>query len=106
MARQRKALDRPPLAELLRGALRQRCPYCRTGKILERWPNKILLNCPVCGLSLFRESGYYIGGMILTYALTLAVVIPIFLLSLLFPDFKDLSDYVRFALWILFAIPI
>jgi hypothetical protein len=76
------------------------------GAVVQRWPNRILPQCPACGLSFFRESGYYIGGMILTYALTLAVILPVYLLSLLLPDVKNLSDYVRFALWILFAIPI
>jgi hypothetical protein len=62
--------------------------------------------CPECGLAFFRESGYYIGGMIITYLLTIAVVIPVFLLSLLLPDVKGLSDYARFEIWILFAIPL
>jgi ABC-type multidrug transport system permease subunit len=74
--------------------------------VLERWPNKMLLSCPACGLSYFRESGYFIGGMIITYALTLLVVIPVFLLSLLLPDVKNISDYWRFAAWIVFAIPL
>jgi len=99
-------IERPPLGRLLRDALRQRCPNCRLGPVLERWPNKILLACPACGLSYFRESGYFIGGMIITYALTLGVVIPVFLFSLLLPDMKNLSDYVRFAAWIAFAIPL
>jgi len=44
--------------------------------------------------------------MIITYALTLAVVIPIFLLSLLLPDIRNISDYVRFAVWVALAIPL
>ena len=76
------------------------------GAVIERWPNKILRNCPACGLPYFRESGYFIGGVIITYALTIFVVIGVFLISLLLPDFKGLSDYARFALWIAFAIPL
>ncbi len=60
----------------------------------------------MCGLSYFREPGYYIGGMIITYGLTLAVVIPIFLLSLLLPDVKSVSENVKLAAWILFAVPL
>jgi uncharacterized protein (DUF983 family) len=97
---------RPPFRATLRDALRLRCPNCRQGPVLARWPNKILPACPHCGLSYFRESGYYIGGMIITYGLTLAVVIPVFLLSLLLPDFPGLSDSARFALWVLFAVPL
>jgi len=99
-------LARPPFRATVRDALRLRCPNCRNGRVLDRWPNKMLPRCPLCGLSFFRESGYYIGGMIITYALTLAVIIPILLVSLLLPDVKGLSDYVRFALWVLFALPL
>jgi uncharacterized protein (DUF983 family) len=106
MLKPRKPIERPPLRGLVRDALRRRCPHCRMGAVLERWPNKVLLACPACGLSYFRESGYYIGGMIITYALTLAVVVPVFLLSLLLPDIKNLSENVRFAVWIAFAIPL
>jgi len=102
----RRALVRPPFLSTVRNALRLRCPNCRQGVVLERWPNKILPRCAVCGLSYHRESGYYIGGMIVTYGLTLLVVIPVFLLSILLPDIKGLSDYWRFAAWILFAIPL
>jgi uncharacterized protein (DUF983 family) len=106
MLKVRKPIERPPLWGLVRDALRRRCPNCRMGPVLERWPNKMLLSCPACGLSYFRESGYYIGGMIITYALTLLIVIPVFLFSLLLPDIKSLSDYTRFAVWIAFAIPL
>src|SRR4029077_12215857 len=106
MPKARMPIARPPFWALVRNALRCRCPNCRMGPVLERWPNKILLSCPACGLSYFRESGYYIGGMIVTYALTLFVVIPIFLFSLLLPDVKSLSDYARFAVWIAIAIPL
>ncbi len=97
---------RPPFRAAVRDALRLRCPNCRKGRVLDRWPNKMLPRCPFCGLSFFRESGYYIGGMIITYALTLAVIIPVLLVSLFLPDVKGLSDYVRFALWVLFALPL
>jgi uncharacterized protein (DUF983 family) len=102
----RKPLVRPPFRTAVRDALRLRCANCRQGPVLARWPNKILPNCPICGLSYFRESGYYIGGMIVTYGLTLAVVIPVFLVSIFFPDIPWLSNYSRFGLWILFAIPL
>lgn len=102
----RRPLARPPFRAAVRDALRLRCPNCRQGQVLAKWPNKILPNCVNCGLSYFREPGYFIGGMILTYGLTLSLVIPIFLISLLLPDIKGLSDYSRFALWILFSIPL
>jgi uncharacterized protein (DUF983 family) len=95
-----------PLRSVVRDAFRLRCPYCREGRVLARWPNKIFPACSSCGLSFFREQGYYIGGMVITYGLTLGVVIPIFLVSLLLPDLSIVSDNARFALWILFAVPL
>jgi uncharacterized protein (DUF983 family) len=95
-----------PLRSVVRDALRLRCPYCQQGRVLARWPNKICPECSRCGLSFFREQGYYIGGMIITYGLTLMVVIPVFLISLLLPDLKNVSDNARFALWVLFGVPL
>ena len=95
-----------PLRSVLHDALHLHCPYCKQGRVLARWPNRIYPECPQCGLSFFREQGYYIGGMIITYGLTLAVVIPVFLVSLLLPDWRIVSDNGRFALWVLFAVPL
>jgi hypothetical protein len=44
--------------------------------------------------------------MIITYGLTLAVVIPVFLVSLLLPDLRIVSDNGHFALWVVFAVPL
>ena len=95
-----------PFRSALGGALRRRCPHCQQGRVLARWPNKISPQCSRCGLSFFREQGYYIGGMIVTYGLTLAVVIPVFLVSLFLPDLKGVSHDGRFVLWVLFAVPL
>lgn len=64
----------------------------------------MLPKCPVCGLSYFRESGYYVGGMIFTYGLTAAVLLAVYLLLLLFPDFKSLSENGRVVLWAVSAL--
>lgn len=103
---ERKPLWRPALSDSLRNAVRRRCPNCRMGPIFARWPNKMLDKCPRCGLSYFRESGYYIGGMIFTYGLTAAVLLTAFLLGLLLPDFPAVSHFEQFALWVAFGIPV
>jgi hypothetical protein len=64
-----------------------------------RWPNKMLPRCGVCGLSYFRESGYYVGGMIFTYALTAGVLLSVYLVLLLFPDSKAISENWQIGLW-------
>jgi len=66
----------------------------------------MLEKCPRCGLSYFRESGYYIGGMIFTYLLTAGILLAAFFFGLLLPDFPALSHYVQFALWVAFGIPV
>jgi hypothetical protein len=62
--------------------------------------------CPVCGLSYFRESGYYLGGMILTYTFAVMVLIAVYLATLLVPGIPTLpiSDNAKFVLWILFTV--
>ncbi len=47
--------------------------------------------CAVCGLRYFRESGYYIGAMILNYGITIALVVAAYLISLSVPDLPGVS---------------
>jgi len=61
-------------------------------------------DCSRCGLSFFRESGYYVGGMIINYAVTAALVTTAYLVLLLFPDVPGLSQEVKIGLWLGFTI--
>jgi uncharacterized protein (DUF983 family) len=94
---------RPPLKQIVRRAAYLRCPnYGRGG--LFRGVFRMLSRCPECGLSYFPEQGYYVGAMIINYAAPPAVVVGIFLLSLLFRDFTRLSVNSKILLWMAFAI--
>lgn len=42
--------------------------------------------------------------MTITYVLTILVVIPVFLVSLVLPDLRSVSDDGRVALWLLFGV--
>ena len=42
-------------------ALRLRCPHCGGGPIFTSWSH-LLPACPVCGLGLEREQGYWLGA--------------------------------------------
>jgi uncharacterized protein (DUF983 family) len=95
---------RPPLPQVLVNALRCRCPNCRKGRVFRGWFNQVLPRCPQCGLSYFRESGYYIGGMIITYIMTAFAVLAVFLISLLLPKVRGLSENMGFAGWMVFAL--
>jgi uncharacterized protein (DUF983 family) len=61
----------------LKGVLLQVCPRCRTGKI---YPTSIFLSwpkmdeqCAVCRLWFEREEGYFLGAMIVDYALAMVM---------------------------------
>ena len=64
----------------------------------------MLRDCPECGLSYFPEQGYYVGAMIINYVATTAVVVAIFLVSLLFRDFTTLPTNSKILLWMGFAV--
>lgn len=94
---------RPPLKLIVRRAAHWRCPYCGRGRLF-RGIFRMLSHCPECGLSYFPEQGYYVGAMIINYVATTAVVVSIFLLSLLFRDFTALSTNSKILLWMFFAV--
>ena len=61
----------------LKGVLLQVCPRCRTGKI---YATSIFLSlpkmddqCAVCRLWFEREEGYFLGAMIVDYALAMVM---------------------------------
>lgn len=94
---------RPPLKLILRRAARLRCPNCGRGGLF-RGVFRMLPRCPECGLSYFPEQGYYVGAMIINYGITTAVVVAVFLVSLLFRDFTSFSPNAKILLWMAFAI--
>src|ERR1700722_12109151 len=94
---------RLPLRQIVHRAAHWRCPNCGRGRLF-RGVFRMLPLCTECGLSYFPEQGYYLGAMIINYIATTAVVVAIFLLSLLFPDFTALSTNSKILLWMGFAI--
>jgi len=61
-------------------------------------------NCPQCALSYYPESGFYLGGMILNYIVTVWIILAVYLLSLLLPEFLPWSIDARILLWMAFAV--
>jgi uncharacterized protein (DUF983 family) len=92
--------------ELLIAALRCRCPNCHKGLLFRGWPNRMYPRCSVCGLSFFRESGYYVGGMIFSYIVTAAILVLVYLIQLQFHDVKSLTDNERLGIWLVFALAV
>jgi uncharacterized protein (DUF983 family) len=91
---------KPSIREVLVYALRYRCPNCRRGPIFSGRFNRVRVRCPNCGLAYFREAGYFVGGMILTYGFTVGVLVVAYLLMPLLPDITCLSESTKYALWI------
>jgi len=89
--------------QIVRRAANWRCPNCGRGRLF-RGVFRMLPRCPECGLSYFPEQGYYVGAMIINYVATTAVVVAIFLLSVLVRDFTTLSTNSKILLWMAFAI--
>ncbi|HEX9266059.1 MAG TPA: DUF983 domain-containing protein [Candidatus Limnocylindria bacterium] len=52
---------------------RGRCPRCLSGRV---WRGMFSMNepCPVCGLRFERESGYWTGAMVASYAIGIPVL--------------------------------
>jgi uncharacterized protein (DUF983 family) len=59
----------------------QRCPRCRAGKMFR---GRFAMNdpCPVCGLIFQREEGYFLGAMYTSYALSVAIYMPLYFIAL------------------------
>ena len=96
------ALDRPPFRWTLLCGLRQRCPCCGVGRLFAGI-FKMRKSCGTCGLGYYRESGYYMGAMIVNYAFTVFVVVALYAYSLTRPDFDSLSANAKVALWMGFT---
>src|SRR5580700_10911434 len=94
---------RPPLQQIVRRAAHWRCPNCRRGRLF-RGVFRMLTHCPECGLSYFPEQGYYVGAMIINYVTTTAVVVMVFLMSVMIRDFTTFSTNSKILLWMAFAI--
>lgn len=71
--------------------LKGTCPNCGKTKVFKEKGNPLLFKMPVmyekcseCHYSFHREPGFYFGGMYMSYALTVAEMVTVFVLGLLF----------------------
>ena len=60
------------VGEMLRRALRLRCPRCGEGRLFGGW-FAMHERCARCGLRFEREPGYFVGAIYVNYAVTVAV---------------------------------
>lgn len=78
---------------LLTDIIQEKCPKCSEGKIFNKKGNIFLLQlpkmnptCPVCHHKFEKETGYFFGAMYVSYALTVAQMVAIFVIGLLLTD--------------------
>lgn len=71
--------------------IEEKCPKCGQGKVFYKKGNPLLFqmpgmhdNCRVCGHKFEREPGYFFGSMYVSYALTVAEMIAVFLVAQFF----------------------
>jgi len=99
-------MHRPPLGEIIGRAARCKCPRCGLGPLFGGVV-RMHRRCPLCGLSYYPESGFYLGGMIINYIVTVWIIVGIYLLSLLLPDLPELIDWstnAKILLWMIFTV--
>ena len=70
----------------MKAMLEGKCPKCEKGKIFSRKGNVFAFRlpqmherCPSCGYKFEREPGYFLGAMYVSYGLTVAEMLVVFL---------------------------
>jgi uncharacterized protein (DUF983 family) len=88
------------IVESLRRAIRLRCPRCGRGALF-RGLFTMHEHCPVCGMLLEREQGYFVGAIYVNYAATVGITMTGFLLL---DRYTDLAVTTQIVLWSAFGI--
>lgn len=58
--------------DMLRRALRLRCPRCGRGELFDGW-FRMHETCASCGLKYEREPGYFVGAIYVNYTVTIGL---------------------------------
>jgi uncharacterized protein (DUF983 family) len=94
---------RPEFKAAIGRGLRLRCPRCSEGRLYTTF-FRMNRTCSVCGLGFYRESGYYVGAMMINYGITAFLVLVVYLLSRLAPEMWHASPELKIATWMCAAI--
>lgn len=69
----------------------EKCPKCSHGQVFRKKGNPLLFQmprmndtCPNCGHKFEKETGYFFGSMYVSYALTVAEMVTVFLVAQFF----------------------
>jgi uncharacterized protein (DUF983 family) len=96
---------RPAFRAAIGRGLRLQCPRCGDGRLYRRL-YRMNRACPVCGLGYYRESGYYVGAMMINYGITAFLILVAYLVSRLMPVMWHASPEWKIPVWMGAAIAI
>ena len=74
--------------KLFRNAFRLRCPVCKRGRIFSGL-FRVEERCPVCGIVIEREPGYFLGSIYFNYGATSVLSVTMYLTFRLALDWPD-----------------
>lgn len=95
----------------LYGSVMQKCPRCHEGDLFESknpynfsklfdMPER----CPKCGQKFLLEPGFYYGSMYVSYAVSIAYLVAVFVaMTVLYPEFS-VTEYLIIAVGSLFLL--
>jgi len=89
---------RPQFRTAIGRGLRLRCPCCGRGPLYQR-VYRMYHECPLCGLEFYRESGYYVGAMIVNYGFVALVMIIAYLISRTLPEWWHAPINTKILAW-------
>jgi uncharacterized protein (DUF983 family) len=97
----------------LYSVLNNKCPRCHKGNFFEsnnpydlkKWSH-MNPKCPVCSEDFKRETGFYFGAVYVSYALTVAFGIGLFLLLCVWLDFEVLPYLIIFSVLLIVMLPL
>lgn len=93
--------------------LNNKCPHCHQGNFFEtnRFYNlkkfdKMNAKCPVCNEDFIREPGYYFGAAYVSYALTVAFGVALYILLYLLIDIDSVPYLITFSSLLVLLLPV
>ena len=88
-----------PASSRFGAMIRNRCPHCRIGEVFPFSAfslkfHKMHDQCPVCRQDFIIEPGFYYGAMYISYAITIAIEVAVFMVLYVFFHDPELWIYI------------
>ena len=93
--------------------LNNKCPHCHQGNYFEtnnfydlKKFSKMNKNCPVCKEDFMREPGYYFGATYVSYGLTVAFGIALYILLSVLLNFDTITYLIILSILLVILLPV